>query len=73
MRLHVTTFSFKKFFDRHASYKSFLASRTFFLGCEVAERATKSQVVNSSFFTLNQETNTSMSPGWVTWTIFSVT
>ena len=27
---------------------------------------------HSSFLTVNQETNTSMSPGWATWTIFSV-
>ena len=46
--------------------KSFLASRKFFLGREVAERATESQVINSSFLTLNQENNMSMSPGWVT-------
>ena len=32
--------------------ESFLASGTFFLGREAAERVTKSQVINSSFFTL---------------------
>ena len=50
----------------------FLASGTFFLGRHAAERATKSQGINSSFLTLNQEINTSMSPGWITWTIFLV-
>ena len=46
--------------------KSFLASGAFFLGREATERATISQVISfrhSSFLTVNQETNTSMSPG----------
>ena len=39
------------------------------------ERAMILQEINyrhSSFLTVNQETNTSMSPGWTTWTIFLV-
>ena len=45
---------FLKLFDRHATYcylqvdlRSFLASGTFFLGCEATERATIWQVINS--------------------------
>ena len=56
--------------------KSFLASGAFFLGCEATEQAMISQVMNSrhsSFLTQeNQETNTSMSPAWASWTIFLV-
>ena len=46
--------TFLKLFDGHATYyylqvdlKSFLASGTFFLGCEATEQATISQVINS--------------------------
>ena len=46
---------FLKLFDRNATYcylqvdlKSFLAGGTFFLGCEATERATISQVINST-------------------------
>jgi len=35
-------------------------------------REAAKQEINSSFFTSNQETNSSKSPSWVTWTIFSV-
>ena len=51
---------FLKLFDRHATYcylqvdlKSFLASGAFFLGREATERATISQVINSSHSSVN--------------------
>ena len=43
---------FEKLSKSKIDLKSFLATGKFFLGREAAERATKSQVINSSFFTL---------------------
>ena len=66
---------FLKLFDRHTAYCYIQVDLKSFLGREATERATVSQVINSghsSFLTVNQETNTSKSPGWATWTIFSV-
>ena len=58
----LTTLSFLKLFDRHATYcylqvdlKSFLASGAFFLGREATERATISQVISQLFINRNKK------------------
>ena len=62
----------------HAGYmqvdlKSFLASGASFLGREATERATFSQVINSSFFTVRSiKPAPACRPDWATWTMFSV-
>ena len=49
----------------HTSWpQEFVSERKVLLRREAAERPTKSQVINSSFLALNQETNTCIPPGW---------